>query len=166
MKLTTVGRLLVLLAAAGLSSVLTRTRDVAAPASATIAPAHSVYILPANSVYNLAFPCNKPFAEAGPGTNSEIKDVASNFERFAKIDVNGEGRHPVFRALLAKLHPLCCRIKGEHSCCKVKGNFNEFLVDGRGVLVKHYPKRTPPAGAEQDIIALLADSESTTALTP
>ena len=114
----------------------------------------------------LAFPCNKPFAEAGPGTNSEIKDVASNFERFAKIDVNGEGRHPVFRALLAKLHPLCCRIKGEHSCCKVKGNFNEFLVDGRGVLVKHYPKRTPPAGAEQDIIALLADSESTTALTP
>ena len=101
----------------------------------------------------LAFPCNQ-FGRQEPGTNRKIKEFATKkyhakFDLFAKIEVNGPRRHPVYAALAAAMPGALVR-------GKIKGNFNEFLVDGRGLPVKHYPKRTPPAEAEQDIVALLA----------
>jgi glutathione peroxidase len=105
----------------------------------------------------LAFPCNQ-FGRQEPGTNREIKEFATHkyhvkFDLFAKVEVNGPRRHPVYVALAAAM-------PGALVHGKIKGNFNEFLVDGRGLPVKHYPKRTPPVEAEQDIVALLAGSGS------
>jgi glutathione peroxidase len=48
----------------------------------------------------LGFPCNQ-FGEQEPGTHEEIATFCSTnygvtFPMFEKIDVNGEGRHPIY----------------------------------------------------------------------
>jgi len=46
------------------------------------------------------------FGSQEPGTNSEIKDFAANynvkFDMFAKIDVNGDSAHPLWKYLKKK----------------------------------------------------------------
>ena len=100
----------------------------------------------------LAFPCNQ-FGRQEPKSNAEIKRFATStfgvkFDLFAKVDVNGPRASPVYRALAAAM-------PGALVHGNIKGNFNKFLLDGRGVPVKHYPKRVAPADAEPDILALL-----------
>ena len=51
----------------------------------------------------LGFPCNQ-FLGQEPGSEEEIKTFCSTtygvtFPLFSKIDVNGEGRHPLYRLL-------------------------------------------------------------------
>ena len=48
----------------------------------------------------LAFPCNQ-FGAQEPGTHEEIQkfvtdNFGAKFPLFAKVDVNGEGTHPVY----------------------------------------------------------------------
>jgi glutathione peroxidase len=60
----------------------------------------------------LGFPCNQ-FAGQEPGSEEEIKTFCSTtygvtFPMAAKVDVNGENRHPLYRKLIAagrKLSP-------------------------------------------------------------
>jgi glutathione peroxidase len=89
----------------------------------------------------LGFPCNQ-FAGQEPGDADEIRNFCStefdvSFPMFEKVDVNGDGTHPVFRSL-KKARP---GLLGSEA---IKWNFTKFLVgrDG-GVLERYAPKDTP-----------------------
>ena len=79
----------------------------------------------------LAFPCNQ-FNEQEPGTNAEILEFARSkfgvsFPMHAKIEVNGEGAHPLYVYLRNQA-------KGVLGTTKIKWNFTKFLVDREGIL--------------------------------
>jgi glutathione peroxidase len=91
----------------------------------------------------LGFPCNQ-FAGQEPGTPEEIKQFCSlnydvSFPLFAKIDVNGDARSPVYAFLTE--HDTKPDAKGD-----IIWNFAKFLVDGEGKVVARFsPKVTPLA---------------------
>lgn len=81
----------------------------------------------------LGFPCNQ-FLSQEPGTEDEIKSFCSttfgvSFPLFAKCDVNGEDRHPLFAALSDTPD-------ADGEAGDVRWNFEKFLVapDGRPVV--------------------------------
>lgn len=85
----------------------------------------------------LGFPSNN-FMGQEPGTNEEIAQFCSTrfgvtFPMFGKIDVKGDGIHPLYAWLTA--HP-----NGN----KVSWNFNKFLVGRNGDLITHFGSRTAP----------------------
>jgi glutathione peroxidase len=89
----------------------------------------------------LGFPCNQ-FGEQEPGTAEEIgafcqRNYGVSFPVFAKIDVNGENAHPLYR-LLKRVKP------GILGTEKIKWNFTKFLVDRDGRVVKRYAPATKP----------------------
>ncbi len=99
----------------------------------------------------LGFPCNQ-FGRQEPGDSRQIEEFcASNyaitFPMFAKIDVNGDNAHPLYRYL-----------KNEKSGllgASIKWNFTKFLVDRSGrVAARHAPTATPE-GLKKEIEALL-----------
>ena len=58
-----------------------------------------------NGLEILGFPCNQ-FLGQEPGTEDEIQQFCSltygvTFPMFGKIEVNGEGRHPLYQTLIA-----------------------------------------------------------------
>lgn len=94
----------------------------------------------------LAFPCNQ-FGEQEPGTNEEIKAFAvargAEYDLFAKIDVNGDNAHPLYKYLKAKQKGLLGN--------KIKWNFSKFLCDKDGQPVKRYAPTTGPLSCTKDI---------------
>lgn len=101
----------------------------------------------------LGFPCNQ-FGHQEPGDEAEIKSFCSTnydvtFPLFAKIDVNGDDAHPLFRHLKQKA-------LGALGTEAIKWNFTKFLVDRQGNVVKRYGSVDTPASIETDIEALLA----------
>jgi len=93
----------------------------------------------------LGFPCNQ-FKGQEPGSEKEIEEFCRltygvNFPMFAKIDVNGETRHPLYRELIAeeptRIHNDLSRQKGrdQNVSPDIRWNFEKFLVgrDGRAV---------------------------------
>ena len=100
----------------------------------------------------LGFPCNQ-FGAQEPGDASEIADFCEvnygvSFPLFAKIDVNGDDAHPLFRHLKAKAPGLL----GSEA---IKWNFTKFLVDRDGEVVKRYAPALAPEAIAADIEALL-----------
>jgi glutathione peroxidase-family protein len=99
----------------------------------------------------LAFPCNQ-FGGQEPGSEADIKEFVKKynveFEMFAKVNVNGDGAHPLYKFLKAKQPGLI----GD----QIKWNFSKFLVDKNGIPVKRYASVTAPKDIEKDIIELLA----------
>lgn len=98
----------------------------------------------------LGFPCNQ-FGKQEPGSETEIKTFCStkydvSFPLFAKIDVNGENAHPLYRLL-----------RGEEGA-KIRWNFEKFLVDRQGNVTKHYGSSDTPEALESAVAALLAKS--------
>lgn len=100
----------------------------------------------------LGFPCNQ-FGAQEPGDENEIKNFCSltynvTFPMFAKIDVNGDNAHPLYKFL-----------KGEKpgflGTEAIKWNFTKFLVDPQGQVVKRYAPTDKPEKIQQDITALL-----------
>ena len=100
----------------------------------------------------VGFPCNQ-FGGQEPGTADEIAQFCTmnygvDFPMSEKIDVNGAQRHPIYTWLT-----------GEDSGFSgdIEWNFEKFLIDRDGKLVKRYPPATPPedAGLLQDIAHLL-----------
>lgn len=91
----------------------------------------------------LGFPCNQ-FMGQEPGTNDEIKQFCSlnynvTFPLFDKIDVNGEGRHPLYEELTQ--HP-----DTEGKSGDVGWNFEKFLVSPSGEIAGRFrPLVTPDA---------------------
>merc|ERR1712157_299687 len=99
----------------------------------------------------LAFPCNQ-FGGQEPGSNEQIKSFTRRygveFPVTEKADVNGPNTHPFFVYL---------KEKGPKSFLgnDAKWNFEKFLVDKDGNVVKRYLSTTSPLAIEKDIKKLL-----------
>jgi glutathione peroxidase len=102
----------------------------------------------------LAFPCNQ-FRNQEPKQNKEIqqfcqKNFGVTFDMFAKIDVNGENTHLLYRFLKEQ--------KSGFLNSEIKWNFTKFLVDRDGKVVQRYAPITKPESIESDIVALLQNN--------
>ena len=91
----------------------------------------------------LGFPCNQ-FGQQEPGDEAEIERFCTlnydvTFPMFAKIEVNGEGTHPLYAFLKTAR-------RGLLGTPWIKWNFTKFLVgrDGRPV-ARYAPNLTPQA---------------------
>ncbi|HSG00923.1 MAG TPA: glutathione peroxidase [Vicinamibacterales bacterium] len=106
----------------------------------------------------LGFPCNQ-FGAQEPGSADEIRQFCSmsydvTFPLFAKIDVNGEDAHPLYRWLKSQK-------PGLFGSEAIKWNFTKFLVSRSGEVVGRYSSRDTPKKIERDIERELArESES------
>ena len=92
----------------------------------------------------LGFPCNQ-FGAQEPGTAAEIgafceKNYGVSFPMFAKIDVNGEKAHPLYRFLKSEKPGLLGPLGGG----AIKWNFTKFLVDRSGKVVARFASATKP----------------------
>ena len=67
---------------------------------------------------------------------------------FSKIDVNGDGAHPLYKYLKAEK-------TGILGIGAIKWNFTKFLIDKQGSVVKRYAPNDKPEDLEKDIVALL-----------
>jgi glutathione peroxidase len=88
----------------------------------------------------LGFPCNQ-FANQEPGDEQSIAEVCQinygvTFPMFAKVDVNGENAHPLFKYLKKEL--------GGWFGSKIKWNFTKFLIDANGKPIKRFAPTTKP----------------------
>jgi glutathione peroxidase len=100
----------------------------------------------------LGFPCDQ-FGHQEPGDDAEIKNFCSlnygvTFPMFAKIEVNGDNAHPLFKALKQEAPGLL----GTQA---IKWNFTKFLVDRRGRVVRRYAPNDKPESLTKDIEAAL-----------
>ncbi|MBY5962017.1 glutathione peroxidase [Marinobacter nauticus] len=100
----------------------------------------------------LGFPCNQ-FMNQDPGNDDAISQFCSlnygvSFPMFAKIEVNGDGTHPLFRFLKREA-------KGLMGSEKVKWNFTKFLVNREGQVMRRYAPTAKPADIRADIEKLL-----------
>lgn len=100
----------------------------------------------------LGFPCNQ-FGGQEPGSAMEIgafcaKNYGVSFPMFAKIEVNGDGAHPLYRWLEAAAPGLL-------GSKRIKWNFTKFLLDRGGVVRARYAPTTKPERLACDIEVLL-----------
>lgn len=100
----------------------------------------------------LGFPCNQ-FANQEPGDSKEIAEHCQinygvSFPMFAKVDVNGDTAHPLFKYLRSEL-------KGVFGS-KIKWNFTKFLIGPDGKPLKRFAPTTKPEKIEIHIQKLLA----------
>jgi len=89
----------------------------------------------------LGFPCNQ-FGAQEPGSPDEIRQFCETsygvtFPMFAKIEVNGEGRHELYDQLTA--HP-----DDEGQAGDIQWNFEKFLISPTGEVVKRFRPMTTP----------------------
>jgi glutathione peroxidase len=89
----------------------------------------------------LGFPCNQ-FGEQEPGTPEEIATFCSTnygvtFPLFEKIEVNGEGRHPIYAELEETAD-------AEGHTGDIRWNFEKFLVGPEGKVVARFSPLTTP----------------------
>ncbi len=119
----------------------------------------------------LDFPCNQ-FLEQAPGTDEEISsfctlNYGTTFPRFSKIDVNGEGTHPLFvflkeqidnetedeqaEAFREKIKDIA-PFKGDKD---IKWNFTKFLIDKTGIPVARFSPTFKPEALKSAIEKLL-----------
>ena len=87
----------------------------------------------------IGFPCNQ-FGSQEPGTHEEIQTFCKSqfgvtFPMMAKIDVNGESRHPLFAEL--------CKVPDENGLEAIKWNFGKFIVRENGS-VERFSHRVAP----------------------
>jgi glutathione peroxidase len=100
----------------------------------------------------LGFPCDQ-FGHQEPGTEAQIQDFCTvnfgvDFPMFAKIDVNGDKAHPLWRWLKDEKGGLL-------GIDAIKWNFTKFLVGRDGKAIKRYPPTTEPKAIAPDIEAAL-----------
>ena len=125
----------------------------------------------------LDFPCNQ-FGNQAPGTNEEIVSFCDanfgvTFPHYAKIDVNGEKAHPLYRflkqqkgfvgfdqenpltpmleSMLERTHP------DYQSTSDIKWNFTKFLIDREGNVVERFEPTTDMYEVEQKIREVLGE---------
>jgi glutathione peroxidase len=100
----------------------------------------------------LGFPCDQ-FGHQEPGDEAEIKNFCSlnydvSFPMFAKVDVNGDSAHPLYKFLKKE----ATGVLGTEA---IKWNFTKFLVDRSGKVVKRYAPTDTPESLEKDVAKLL-----------
>lgn len=108
--------------------------------------------LGARGLVVLGFPCNQ-FGAQEPRSEQDIASFCSlnyevSFPMFAKIDVNGENAHPLYRFLKGERPGLL----GTEA---IKWNFTKFLVDRNGQVKERFAPQTKPEDLEQAIVELL-----------
>ncbi|MBB2946935.1 glutathione peroxidase [Actinoplanes lutulentus] len=89
----------------------------------------------------LGVPCNQ-FAGQEPGTAEEISEFCSatygvTFPMTEKVEVNGDGRHPLYDALTTE--PDADGYTGD-----IRWNFEKFLIGADGSVVARFGPRTSP----------------------
>jgi len=92
----------------------------------------------------VGLPCNQ-FGAQEPGTSGEIAEFCSatygvTFPMTEKIEVNGEGRHEVYRSLVTAPNE-----SGDAG--DITWNFEKFLVDARGDVVARFRPGVEPEDA-------------------
>jgi len=100
----------------------------------------------------LGFPCNQ-FGAQEPGSEGEIAKFCEtqfgvSFPMFAKVEVNGDTAHPLFKWLRKEAPGLL----GSEA---IKWNFTKFLVDREGRVVERFAPTTAPADLAPAIEKLL-----------
>lgn len=111
---------------------------------------HQTYAAKGFSV--LGFPCNQ-FGGQEPGDAAEIAKFCSlnynvTFPMFAKIEVNGDGAHPLYK-YLKSAKPGLLGLEA------IKWNFTKFLIGRDGRVVERYAPTTTPeslASAIEDLL--------------
>lgn len=95
----------------------------------------------------LGFPCgqfnNQEFDQIEETTAFCQRNYGVTFPIFAKIDVNGENAHPLFKYLKSE--------KGGVLSNEIKWNFTKFLVNRDGKVIARYAPTTAPSKIEKDI---------------
>ena len=91
------------------------------------------------------FPCNQ-FGAQEPGTAEQISEFCSEnygvtFPMFAKIDVNGAGRHPLYAELEETPD-------AEGNAGDVQWNFEKFLIGKDGSVLARFRPLTQPDAPE------------------
>ena len=91
------------------------------------------------------FPCNQ-FGEQEPGTPQEISEFCSvnygvTFPLFAKIDVNGPGRHPLYAELTEVPD-------ADGEAGDIQWNFEKFLIGRDGKVLGRFRPLTDPEAPE------------------
>jgi len=91
----------------------------------------------------LGFPCNQ---FGGQGTAEEIQEFCSatygvTFPMFEKINVNGDGRHPLYSELTAV--PDAAGEAGD-----IQWNFEKFLIAPDGTIMSRFRPGTEPESDE------------------
>jgi glutathione peroxidase len=93
----------------------------------------------------LGFPCNQ-FAGQEPGSEAEIREFCSanyqvSFPLFAKLDVNGPQRHPLYTWLTQQ-------DAAPEGPGDIKWNFGKFLIDKTGQVTARFGPQTEPQARE------------------
>ena len=93
----------------------------------------------------LGFPCNQ-FGAQEPGSEEEIQQFCSTkyavtFPLFAKIDVNGEARHPLYAWLTSQ-------DTAPDGPGDIAWNFAKFVVGRDGKVLARFAPQTEPDSAE------------------
>lgn len=93
----------------------------------------------------LGFPCNQ-FGAQEPGTEKEIKTFCEtkfgvSFPMFAKLDVNGEQRHPLYAFLTAQATQ-------PDGAGDIQWNFAKFLIDRNGNVAARFAPTAAPVSEE------------------
>lgn len=118
----------------------------------------------------LDFPCNQ-FMEQAKGSDEDINRFCTlrydtTFPRFKKIDVNGPDESPLFTFLKQAVKnregnsnlmlTLSSRLNGKSKQAgDIKWNFEKFLVDRAGNVVKRFEPTTTPERLEKFVVELL-----------
>jgi glutathione peroxidase len=89
----------------------------------------------------VGFPCNQ-FGGQEPGTAEEIQTFCSTtygvtFPMMAKVDVNGDARHPLYAELVTTQDQ-------DGAAGDVQWNFEKFLVDASGTVVARFRPAVAP----------------------
>ena len=100
----------------------------------------------------LGFPCNQ-FGEQEPGGEAQIAEFCSlnygvSFPMFAKVDVNGDAAHPLWKWMKQEAPGLL----GSEA---IKWNFTKFLIDREGRVVERFAPTTAPKDLAPAIERLL-----------
>jgi glutathione peroxidase len=101
----------------------------------------------------LGFPCDQ-FGNQEPGSNEEIQQFCQlnygvSFPIFAKIEVNGEGAHPLYQYLTAQ--------KQGPEGGDIQWNFTKFLIDQEGNVIERFEPGVKPEELAPEIEKLMTD---------
>jgi glutathione peroxidase len=88
----------------------------------------------------VGFPCNQ-FGAQEPGTAEEIETFCSttygvSFPMMEKIEVNGDGRHPIYDELTSVAD-------AEGHSGDIRWNFEKFLIAADGTITRFSPMTAP-----------------------
>ncbi len=92
----------------------------------------------------LGFPANN-FGGQEPGTDEEIAQFCEmnfgvSFPLFSRISVRGDDQHPLFNLLT--------NLENPDFTGAISWNFEKFLIDRNGNLVRRFKTNVPPEGEE------------------